>query len=279
MSTPTENRAYLATISNPRQIHDHPFNTSSAKQLYSFPKAKRFPDQLYRPNCNLAFYDVDAKLFRDNKTTVFKGGNRFDFTRQGENTPGPTAYDVKNNTVGWKGQGVSFGKSREECKDIQALIQRDLNKMPGPGTYTVPDPLRNTRNFSFRIRRKMLDKEELEVGPGQYNIPETINQKTFNFNSRFKNIGTAKIMPMSQTKRKIPKSQSQPAFYDLKTEINPKGLYHSSKFKNSQCRSFGKAGRMFGRAPSAKPGPGAYTAPSDFGLYLSSKANGKENRI
>ena len=273
MTTLTENHTYLATVSNPRQIHDLPSNNSTAKQLYSFPKAKRFPDVLYRPNCSQAFYDVDPKLFRETRTTVFKGGIRSDFTKFGEETPPPNSYDVKNFSVGWKkGIGITFGKGRDECKDLQTLILKDISNVPGPGTYDNPDPLKKTKNFSFRIRRKEMEKEVLEVGPGQYNVPETINSRTFNFNSRYKNIPTTKIMPPSQSLRKVPRAQSQPHFYDLKTDINPKGIYYTSKFKNSQCRTFGKSNRMIRRAPSAKPGPGSYRLPSEFGFYQSSKA-------
>ena len=279
MATQLENHSYLATISNARQIHDQPVNTSQAKQLFSFPKAGRFINNVQKSNCNQAFYMVDSKLFRSNITTTFKGGSRADFVDQNNNVPAPTAYDVKNFSVGWKkDKGVSFGKGRDECKDIQALIQMDLNKMPGPGTYNFQDPLKSSKNFSFRIRTKPLESNNIEVGPGQYSIPETINAKTFNFNSKFKNIATAKIMPDTHVQRRVPRNQSEPAFYDLKTEINTKGLYFSSKLRNSRCRSFGKASRMFNRAPSAKPGPGAYRIPSDFGFYVSSKAlKNKEN--
>ena len=280
MKTPTDDRGYLATISNPQQIHNLPSNNSKTKSLYSFPKAKRFPDQLYKPNCSQAFYDVDNKLFRNNKTTVFKGGGRFDFTKLSGNAPPPNAYDVKNFNLGLdKNKGVSFGMSREQCKDLQALVMKARSGFPGPGAYDSPDPLKKGRNFSFRIRTKQHDKDEIEVGPGQYNVPETINSKTFNFNSRFKNIATTKIVPISQSRRKIPKSQSQPVFYDLHTEINTKGTYYSSKFKNSICSSFGKQPRMANRVPSGKPGPGAYRVYSEFGLYLSSKAlKEKENQ-
>ena len=266
---------YLATISNPRQIHDLPCNTSHSKQLYSFSKANRFPDALYKPNCSLAFYDVNPTLYRSQRFTQFKGCNRSDFTAQCENTPPPDTYDVKNFTIGRKGHGISFGKSRADCKDLQSLINRDLARVPGPGTYDMPDPKKAGRNFSFKLRTKAVDWQRVDVGPGQYNVPETINAKTFNFNSKFKNVGTAKIMPMSQAKRRVPRSASQPAFYDLKTDINVRGNYYSSKFKNSMCRSFGKALREGKRIPSAKPGPGTYRSPSEFGLYLSSRVNKK----
>lgn len=266
---------YLATVSKPRQIHDLPCNTSHTKQLYSFTKANRFPDMHYKSNCSLAFYDTNPALYRSQRFTAFRGCNRSDFTKQCENTPPPCAYNVKNFETGGKGKGAAFGKSRDECKDLQSLINRDLAKVPGPGTYDLPNPRKNDKNFSFKLRTRQPDWQRLDVGPGQYNVPETLNARTFNFNSKFKNTGTSKIDPPPQGKRRLPRSASQPAFYDLKTELNAKGTYNSSKFKNSMCRSFGKALRESRRVPSARPGPGTYRAPSEFGLYLSSRANQK----
>lgn len=263
---------YLLTVSKPSQIHDLPSNDSQSKQLYSFSKANRFPDALYKSNCSLVFYEINPKNYRCQRTTAFVGGNRSDFTKFSENTPPPNMYEVKNFQMGKKNQGVSFGKSRADCKDLQSLINRDLANVPGPGTYNMLDPKKSKSNFSFKLRTKQPDWQRLDVGPGQYNVPETINSKTFNFNSKFKNVPTSKIMPEGHTKRRVPRSVSQPVFYDLKTDINPKGAYSSSKFKNSMCRSFGKALRGSTRVPSARPGPGNYRMPSDFGFYVSSRA-------
>ena len=280
MSKERPEHPYLLTVSNPRQIHDLPCNTSHTKQLYSFSKASRFPEGLYKPNCNLVFYEVNPMHYRSQRTTAFKGCNRSDFTKHNENTPPPNSYEVKNFAMGKKEKGISFGKSRADCKDIQSLICKDLAKVPGPGAYETPDPIKKGRNFSFKLRTKEPDWQRLDVGPGQYNVPETINSKTFNFNSKFKNVATSKIMPPAQGKRRVPRSMSQPAFYDLKTDINTKGAYFSSKFKNSMCRSFGKALRSSKRIPSAKPGPGTYRSPSEFGLYLSSRIlKQKENYV
>lgn len=281
MTTQNIEHPYLATVSNPQQIHDFPVNNSSAKQLFSFSKSTRFPDKYYKPNCNIVFYDVDPKLFRSNRTTAFKGGNRSDFTKKADDVPPPNAYEVKNfNLGGAKGRGASFGKSRSEIKDLQALIDKDLSRVPGPGTYNNPDMIKSARNFSFRLKTQPLDSLKVDVGPGQYNVPETINAKTFNFNSKFANVPTSKIMPPALGKRRVPRTLSQPSVYNLKTELNTQGTYFLSKFKNSMCRRFDKANRQFYRLPSAKPGPGEYLAPSEFGFYLSSKINkGKENRL
>jgi len=52
------------------------------------------------------------------------------------------------------------------------------------------------------------------------------------------------------------------------------GNYFYSKFKNSQCRTFGSSKRnTWGiKASGGNPGPGYYRIPSDFGYYESRNA-------
>lgn len=44
----TEEGAYLQTVSNWKQIHDFPLNTSTSKALWSIPKAKRFDEKTFQ---------------------------------------------------------------------------------------------------------------------------------------------------------------------------------------------------------------------------------------
>ena len=52
------------------------------------------------------------------------------------------------------------------------------------------------------------------------------------------------------------------------------GEYFFSRFKNSQCRTFGQSQRnTWGiKARGGNPGPGYYRIPSDFGYYESKNA-------
>lgn len=52
--------------------------------------------------------------------------------------------------------------------------------------------------------------------------------------------------------------------------MNLTGNYFNSKYKNSRCRSFGKAIRDISKNSFVNPGPGNYILPSEFGIYESS---------
>jgi hypothetical protein len=60
-------------------------NTSSAKALYSIPKAKRFKDY-NKPLCDSFYNTRETKSLRK---AGFGYGNKTDFTKLAFNTPGP----------------------------------------------------------------------------------------------------------------------------------------------------------------------------------------------
>jgi len=107
------------TLSTAQQISNSQLNTSKSKQLYSFPKSKRFND-LKKPICD-QIYEIPSSISK--RKAAFGYGTKSDFTK-GKNTgPAPGHYEIMNqfdNNLG-KRKGWFFGESRE--------------KMPGAGIF------------------------------------------------------------------------------------------------------------------------------------------------
>ena len=59
-----KNRRYLKTVSNWKQVHDFPCNTSTSKQLWTIPKEVRFQKSNTQRFLNDKFYDVNSKWYR-----------------------------------------------------------------------------------------------------------------------------------------------------------------------------------------------------------------------
>jgi hypothetical protein len=265
---------YLATVSNPRQIHDHPVNNSATKALYSFPKADRFPDKTFKSPCNVVFYDYNSNLFRDNRAYSMGGIRNSDMMVTNRDVPAPNTYEVKYfNISAQTKRGFSFGKPDQKNSDRGLTEKRHV---PGPGAYDINRDPRG-KPFTFRIKTKRIIDENVEIGPGQYNIPNTLDPKHKHLLSNYKSVPNVKLVPPKQNQSKIPLPAVNIGYYDTsKCQINQEGKYYLSRFKNSRCRTFSKSQRKFIEMANENPGPGHYRAPSEFGLYESSAVKKKE---
>ena len=268
MATTTDTH-FLATVSNPRQIHDHPANLSKTKALYSFPKADRFPDSTFKSPCNVVFYEFNNNLYRDNRAFSMGGIRNSNLMVLNKDVPAPDTYDVKYFNIGHQPKkGFSFGKPNQTNSDRGLMEKRDV---PGPGMYNLSREPRS-KPFTFRIRAKRPRDENVDVGPGQYNIPNTLDPASKNVVSKYKSVPNVRLVQPGQNKSKLPPVTTEVGFYDMKCQINPDGKYFVSNYKSSQCRSFGKSKRQLIRGGNDGPGPGEYRAPSEFGYYESSTA-------
>ena len=80
------------TISTPAQICGSQLNTSKSKQLYSFPKTKRFNEN-YKPLCDI-FYKTSSSITK--RKAAFGYGIKSDFTSGKFLTPAPNQYGIKS---------------------------------------------------------------------------------------------------------------------------------------------------------------------------------------
>ena len=284
---------FLQTISSPKQIHDHPANSSPAKALYTFPHAERFPKGNFASPCAVAYYDTND-AYRKKRACSLGRGNKYDFTKNGRDVPAPNSYFPCNLAIGFeKKKGFSFGLSRDSAPQhgiTPFLKNASLN--PGPGTYT-PGLLKSNKGASFRIKLQNHTKENCEVGPGKYNVASSFEPSKTIFNSKFQSTKSTKFAPLKvliNEKNEQGRSKSGGKDFqkmngntngevgqtnmvcDTKYQINKLGQFFNSKYQNSRCRSFGKSIRDPIKKFSDFPGPGNYQLPSEFGFYESSQA-------
>ena len=147
-------------VSTCAQIAQSPLNRSSAKQLFSFPKAPRFRpastrnayQPLLSPSCD-SYYNLPTTRLQ--RATNFGYGGRLDVARRNASPP-PNTYALPSDFDKGqkKGHVFSFGISREAYAKVymKAHPAPDPNK-PGPGTYEVrKKPGTESVKFSFRPR-------------------------------------------------------------------------------------------------------------------------------
>jgi hypothetical protein len=290
MSLSPEPTHFLKTVSSPKQIHDHPINNSPAKALYSFPHAERFPKRNLASPCHAAFYDVNEATYKIKRATSLGKGNKYDFTRNGKDVPAPNTYYPTNLAIGTeKKKGFSFGLSRDSAPQHGiAPFLKNAALNPGPGAYTPVLP-KSHKTVSFRIKLDQNSKQNANVGPGKYEIPASFEPAKRIFNSKFQSTKSIKFAPLKAlvydttgnprsssngpaNKENEGGAQTAALSYDTRYQINTKGVFFNSKYKNSKCRSFGKANRDSQKRTSDMPGPGNYMLPSEFGIYESSTA-------
>ena len=75
-------------VSSPEQICKSQLNTSKSKQLYSFPKSRRFKEYT-RPLCD-SIYNIPDKFSK--RKAAFGYGDKTDFTKDRQKTPAPNNY-------------------------------------------------------------------------------------------------------------------------------------------------------------------------------------------
>lgn len=247
--------------SNHTQIANAPTNNSTAKSQFSFPKAKRFPEQ---SSATGKFYDIPPAL--NKRSASFGYGKKYDFTTEKEKTPDPGAYQAPLKIQ--PGGGFSFGLSRENCKTIfQGHFVADP-KVPGPGTYSITPKFSNEgRKITLAGKRHLAKARDPVPGPGAYDQVLATSPGKFVL-STVRNLEVHTFSP-----------RTSPRFQGLEKRQNPapgsynvdKGFMNYSKYlstcKSSGSIAFGLTSRDFNYGIVNTPGPGSYRMPSEFGYY------------
>jgi len=118
-------------VSTPQGINMAPTNASTAKSLYSFPKADRFGGPKKILNQKVSY---DLPSMKAMRSTSIGYGNRYNFSK-GSISPGPTQYNMKSDFNGVPGaKAFSFGIAREAYSKvfIKEAPPNDRS-IPGPG--------------------------------------------------------------------------------------------------------------------------------------------------
>lgn len=280
MNTDEPDRPYLKLITDSKKVHDSPLNLSPAKALYSFSRSKRFDDNAAKSLCQEAFYNVPAKRYQGHTGTGIGYASKYDFTKNAKDGPAPNAYLPKNLTVTEaveKKHGYTFGVSREQyTHGGLAHHLKNAASAPGPADY-LPLLPKSQIIATMKSRINYSVGKINGIGPGQYELPPAFQLNKQLFNSRHRNARSIRFPPIrpnhdkenAQRESDVGKTNLS---CDTKFQINGKGSYFNSKYHNTLSPAFGKQTRPLVLKKSSLPGPGDYTSPSEFGVYVSSKA-------
>ena len=225
----------------------------------------------------MGFHDLNEKLFRSQQAPSMGVGTKVDFCRNGKCVPGPDAYFPQNLCTGHLKKGFSMGLSRDlvRSKGLGEVLKMSAGK-PGPGQYD-PTPVKSGRCVTLHWRPRTPADAMSAVGPGAHVLPPFLELGRRVFNSRVPGVASPKYPPFEQSRRPLlsrtQSAKSSPSFAcDTKHQINAKGVFFNSRFRNSGCRIWDREERLRPPKPTGVPGPGAYVLPSEFGVYRSSKA-------
>ena len=253
-------------------ISNSPINTSKSKQMYSFTKAERFPK--IKPTCDGDFYNLPE--VRSKRFTTLGKGTKYDFTslakgRSSQIYDSKSDFDQKNP----HSPRYTFGIGRDKYTKVycEANKMLDMN-VPGPGKYDYLKPFgHDAFKFSMRQRNNStLDNKKtscLSPGPGSYKISIAINEKGKYPISKISNIPQINIgADKSQRSGYVTNRNPGPLDYPQKPLL---GIIFDSKHVSSPAKSILRRYKVVDSRTNY-PGPGAYRAFSEFGIYESKHA-------
>jgi hypothetical protein len=242
-------------------------NSSTSKQMYSFPKGNRFKE--LRKTSETLFYNLPST--KSHRFAAFGFGGRSDFTSGLLKNKAQVYYEIPSdfNTRLRNGHSpqYSFGKGREDCKRPTNNIDKND---PGPGAYNVRKPLgSDALKFSlfgrgwdkidnFRLTRNL-------PGPGHYNQKLAINGSGYYPTSTFGNTHQLGFSKSERFKVKYNKYPG-PGTYENDTIFNNTGYHIDSKWGSNMAKTMHERPPQFYAAykMSTEPGPGSYDFFSDF---------------
>ena len=257
-------------------------NTSTAKHMYTFSRAERFPP-LKTIGHSLNMYDLPST--KDKRRTTLGYGERSDFTKTDKNYKAEL-YDKGSdfNPQRPHGPRYTFSCGREKYGkvylDTAKLFDKDV---PGPGKYNYLKPFGyGAPCYSIKGRYDSENKKKKDDKNGEEG---------------------------EKTEQKDDKEKLKTYFYNNPLKINPHGRYPLSTVRNVNSLRFGNdktkrsafvinknpgpteytIRRMFDNQNKSEgitilqrykvvdsrsnyPGPGSYRLPSDFGIYVSKDA-------
>lgn len=139
--------------STPEQINRSPHNSSTAKSLYSFPRAERF-DALNRATSNDRFYTLpDSKAMR---STSFGYGKKYDFTAHVKSYPAPGHYKEVDKMYMYKKSGPTMAPGRDTVTFNDFLREKGGDTCPAPNAYGLSAFRKyNPPAYSLRTKNDM----------------------------------------------------------------------------------------------------------------------------
>ena len=238
-----------------QQISNHSLNHSISKQMYTFPKSKRFSTGL--KSCSSTTFYYNLPKVASMRATSLGFGTKSDFTKAKNYNP-PFYHIHRLFDYNDGSPHYSFGVSRH--------LNRSSDISPGPGKYNTSKPFgSDAPKYSIEKKYPVISYSILEnvPGPGTYNNGSKIFGKYVL--SNIKNSSSVGFTHEKRFRQHLDVTPG-PNAYKLENLINGKGTIFDSRFKSNLGRTiFFKKKDYFN--VNDTPGPGAYNMFSEFGIY------------
>ena len=258
-------------------------NTSTSKQMYSFPQAKRFKPKL--TDESQFFYNIPTCM--SHRGTSFGYGTKMTFSNR-DNSPGPGAYNyLKLNTKGRYAKS-DFPNSPQSKfgSAIRFKTEKIISDTPAPNSYNLESMIKgngviyNSRygsnlGKSMGLKLEKVGQNIISPGPGSYDYMKT------NLKGKYpSSILTNSIINSFGTEKRFRKARDDnnpaPNAYRLEDMIKGNGVMYNSKYGSNLGKTIGMRFDTVGK--TVTPGPGAYEFFSDFeGFYKYGKKNNLNN--
>ena len=255
-------------------------NTSSAKNMYTFSKASRFP-KISRKGFSDIFYDLPS--VRMKRTCTFGYGTKSDFTKNTRRYN--PKFNDNSSDFGAKSHGprYTFSNGREKYGKVYLDTNKLFDKfVPGPGKYDYLKPFgSDAPKYSMKGK---YDKGLVKEPAPKYNTSYTepcvsilaINPKGKYASSKVNNVNSIK-MQYDKSRRSDWVTIQTPG-PDKYNAVNMFGRIFVSNYFSNEGKSMAMKWK-YKDSRSNYPGPGSYLVHSDFGQYQSKDADSypKEN--
>jgi hypothetical protein len=258
-------------------------NTSTSKEMYSFPTTKRF--EIKTRDDSSFFYNIPSTL--NKRSTSFGYGTKVAF-RDRNQYPGPGTY--KHISLNKKGSyAISELPNSQQNKfgsEARFKNQIAITETPAPNAYNPERMIKgngivyNSRYVtnlgkSMGQRLGRIGEKIITPGHGSYNYMN-INKKGRYPSSLLQNSIQNKFGNEIRF-RKIERNENPaPNNYYPESMIKGNGIIYNSRYYTSLGKTMGA--RLNDLSKSATPGPGAYEFFSDFeGFYKYGKNTKKDN--
>ncbi len=260
-------------------------NTSTSKEMYSFPTTKRFGD-FTKDNSNF-FYNIPSSFSK--RYTSFGYGNKNVFNGTAQ-SPGPGSYShIQTNDRGR--YVVSEIPNTRQTKFSRAQRFKDSafrEESPSPASYSPESMIKgngkiyNSRYVSklgksFGKRLEKIGEKIVTPGPSDYKYMN-INLEGKYPSSMLSNSILNRFSKETRFHHMKDNGNPAPNAYNLESMIKGNGIIYNSRYNSNLGKSM--SFRPNDLSKSATPGPGAYEFFSDFeGFYKYGKNKDKNKSM
>ena len=274
------------TFYNPELISKRKviINTSTSKQMYSFPTSKRFND--YVKDESSFFYNIRTPFTK--RSTSFGYGSKVVFSDSNK-YPGPGSYNnlpYINSKGRYANSELPNTQQNKFGNELRFKSKTITNETPSPNSYRPETMIKGTGIIynsryksnlgkSMGSRLGLIGEKLITPGPGSYDFMN-INQKGKYPSSILSNSILNSFSKDIRFKPVEENGNPGPNAYRLESMIKGNGIMYNSRYNSNLGKSMGI--KLNDLNKSTTPGPGAYEFFSDFeGFYKYGKKKKGKN--